>query len=260
MMRGADGPALLAELPSPRAGWIQLRARILQALIGQGARELAEGLRLVDQQEPVDGLLEVLALAPDPVLLAIDDVHNADPDLEEHLRRLADLWPEHGQLVLAGRRLPEGLGAPPEGTPTSDQRGWRIVDDEDLAFTLEESTALLGDPGGVSTDGIQALTERYEGWAAALDIAHRRLQDATTPSQATRELERLLQVPVTVTSLLDDLLVACTPKQRALLSQIAALPRFDDDLLRKLGWSDGVAGLRELGLPLRESGALRLPV
>jgi LuxR family maltose regulon positive regulatory protein len=100
-----------------------------------------------------------------PALLVLDDVHLlTDPTCLDALAALLDHLPAGFQVALAARSVP--------GLPIARLRARRAlldIDRADLALDIDETEALSEAAGHVLTRAqAGALTERTEGWAAAV--------------------------------------------------------------------------------------------
>jgi LuxR family maltose regulon positive regulatory protein len=130
----------------------------------------------------VAALLNDLEAVPRHVVLVLDDyhvvtaaaVHQAMAYLVEHL-------PTQVHVVLATR------ADPPLPLSRLRARGDLVeVRAADLRFTHDEAADYLGGSMGLSltADDVTTLTERTEGWAAALQLAALSLQDRADTAQA----------------------------------------------------------------------------
>ncbi|MBM3269033.1 MAG: AAA family ATPase, partial [Candidatus Sericytochromatia bacterium] len=101
-----------------------------------------------------------------PLVLVFDDAQHlgSDPDTLGGLETLVRYFPDPGQVILAGRGIPEIRMA------DLRLRGELLeLDEEDLAFRPEEIDALVGFGPDVARD----LCERTRGWAAGVAFAAR---------------------------------------------------------------------------------------
>jgi LuxR family maltose regulon positive regulatory protein len=111
-----------------------------------------------------------LAALKGETVICIDDYHAiVDPRMEQLMELLIDATPEHTSWVIGTREWPERL-------PLARLRlagEILVLGAEDLRFTESEAHALLQTEGAPDRESkqFQTLTERTEGWPAALKIA-----------------------------------------------------------------------------------------
>ncbi|MEI2732804.1 MAG: BTAD domain-containing putative transcriptional regulator [Dermatophilaceae bacterium] len=185
--------------PAPTVRWL-VRPRLLERLapirdgglgmvvapVGSGKttllRQWARG-----RQHPVAWYAANRLPAPDAVLreasrrcggIVVDDVHEAtDPAHVEKLARIIDLACSQVPVVLGSRRLPR-LNLARDELPRMV-----AVTSADLTFLPWEVAELFADvyEDPIEPVAVEALTERTEGWAAALRLWHlaRRLGQQT---------------------------------------------------------------------------------
>ncbi len=141
---------------------------------------------LTSPQTSVDdalvSLVNDLAAWPDEILLVLDDYHVIEARaIHKELTFLLENQPPHMHLMLATR------SDPPLPLARLRARSELVeVRSADLRFTDTEATAYLtGTMGLALTDSdIATLTDRTEGWAAALQLAGLSLRDRVDPSDA----------------------------------------------------------------------------
>jgi LuxR family transcriptional regulator, maltose regulon positive regulatory protein len=147
---------------------------ILDALRSTGVFPPTSGLHdLVGSPHQVTGafvatMIGAVEALGSPVWLVLDDVHVLTyPEAVGSLALLARGASTAFRLVLVSRN------DPPIGLPRLRLEGrLRELRGEDLAFTLEETTAyLVGQGLDLTTTAIHTLQERTEGWAAGVRIA-----------------------------------------------------------------------------------------
>lgn len=123
----------------------------------------------------VQALLRDLGDGPDRLALVLDDYHLIDsPAIHEALTILVDRLPPHIHLIIGTR-----------ADPPLPLARWRVqgrlaeLRAADLRFTTEEAAAFLHSTMGLDLppEAIQALEERTEGWAAALQLAALSIRD-----------------------------------------------------------------------------------
>jgi LuxR family transcriptional regulator, maltose regulon positive regulatory protein len=116
----------------------------------------------------VDTVVGAVEALDTPVWLVLDDVHVlTNPEAVGSMARLARRSSPAFHLVLVSR------SDPPIGLPRLRVEGrLRELRGEDLAFTVEETTAYLEGQGlDLPSTSIHTLQERTEGWAAGVRIA-----------------------------------------------------------------------------------------
>lgn len=158
-------------------------------------------------------------LAGDPVAFVIDDLHRLrDPEALRLLTFLIDHMPLSFRFLLGSR-----------GTPRLPLARFRVhhrlvqLDAKQLAFTLEESIAMLGNH--VEPDAIARAHERTEGWAAGLRLLAQR--DVAFNADSMLDIGAYIR---------DELLASFDPTSRAHLFAIGIV----DQLTPALG--DAILG------------------
>ena len=125
------------------------------------------------------GVLEDLDAAGSGVVLVFDDYHLIDaPAIHRLVESLVDRLPQGARLAIATR------ADPPLPLARLRSRGELVeIRAEDLRFTQTEAADLLRSAGlDLEEPEIEILTDRTEGWAAALRLAAVSLRDR--PDQA----------------------------------------------------------------------------
>jgi LuxR family maltose regulon positive regulatory protein len=121
-----------------------------------------------DGQAFVDRLMAELEGLGEPIILAIDDLHElASTDVRRQLESLLARRPPDLRVILATRHDPQlGLHRLRLAGELAELRG------ADLRFTAAETSELLTASGiAVSDETAARLQERTEGWAAGLRLA-----------------------------------------------------------------------------------------
>jgi len=121
-----------------------------------------------DGQAFVDRLVAELEGLGEPIILAIDDLHELpSTDAQRQLESLLARRPPHLRVILATRHDPQlGLHRLRLAGELAELRG------ADLRFTAAETSELLTASGiAVSDETAARLQERTEGWAAGLRLA-----------------------------------------------------------------------------------------
>jgi LuxR family transcriptional regulator, maltose regulon positive regulatory protein len=134
--------------------------------------------------ELLDAVVSELAEQPEPFVLIIDDLHELrSPDALAQLDRLLAELPSSARVVLSSRRDPpirlHKLRL--EGELAEIRAG-------DLRFSESEMRELLAASGiSLSDEGVAALYERTEGWAAGLRLAMISLSRHADPERFVAE-------------------------------------------------------------------------
>ncbi len=124
--------------------------------------------RSFDPELALAGMLDRLAAAGDRVVLVLDDYHLIDePVIHRLVASLIERLPPGARLAIATR------ADPPLPLARLRARGELLeVRAEDLRFTPDEAAALVRSTGVDLPPGeVEELTDRTEGWAAALRLA-----------------------------------------------------------------------------------------
>jgi LuxR family transcriptional regulator, maltose regulon positive regulatory protein len=172
-----------------------------------------------------------------PVVLVLDDVHVLHSlECRTALSMLADHVPAGSQLALAGR------ADPPLRIARLRAEG-RVLEigSGNLSLTREEASALLRNLGlTLGEDEGEALYQQTEGWATGLYLAALYLNEGGSPGLAAASFagdDRLVNE-----YLESELLSRISPRQRAFLTQTAALERISGPLCDAVLGASGSAG------------------
>ncbi|MDI2126520.1 LuxR C-terminal-related transcriptional regulator [Yinghuangia seranimata] len=180
--------------------------------------------------------------APRPIAVVLDDFDGADdPQVAAGLHDLLRYAGDGLRLVLVGRTDPV--------LPLHRYRASGDVAEiraADLAFTPEETAVLMRRHGlDLSDDGVRALAERTEGWAAGLRLCALAATRSTDPETYLKEFEA--GHSVVADFLLAEVLDAQPPEVQDLLLRTSILERTHPDLADALtGGSDAGRVLDEL--------------
>ena len=167
-----DPVALVAALATALAGVAPVDEGVYAALGGPRSAT----------RKAVPRLLESLAAAPAPFVLALDDVHVlTDPAASAVVAALTRGMSGGSQIVLAARQEPElGLGR------LRANRELTELGARDLAMTRLEAAAMLEACGqSLRPASVEMLVERTEGWPAALYLAALTVGASADPDLAT---------------------------------------------------------------------------
>jgi LuxR family maltose regulon positive regulatory protein len=179
------------------------------------------------------GLAAALAGRETPAVLVLDDFQ-PDPD-SSLLNELSYILKNTGpvlRLVLISRRDPP--------LPLHRYRLARELTElraEDLAFSERETQALLAQHRvSLSREGVQALRERTEGWAAGLRLAAMSMERHPDPEMFARQFAG--DDRAVVSYLMEEVIEAQPPQMRHLLLATSVAERFDAELAGELAGED----------------------
>ena len=177
-----------------------------------------------------------------PVVLILDDLHEATGQaVVGQLRFLLRHAPSQLRLVVATRSDPPlALHRLRVAGQLSEIRG------ADLAFTVEETAALLADHGvALSGEELETLWRRTEGWAAGLRLAALSMRGQSQPGRFVADLagdDRAI-----AGYLVEEVLAAQPPELRRFLLRTAVADQLSGDLADALtGGSNGARILARL--------------
>ena len=167
--------------PAVRGAWVSLDARdndivrfarylaaATARLTGGTEDTPAFDARSFDPELALAGILDRVAAAGDGAVLVLDDYHVIDePAIHRLVASLVERLPPGARLAIATR------ADPPLPLARLRARGELLeVRAEDLRFTAAEAAALVRSTGvELSPAEVEELTDRTEGWAAALRLA-----------------------------------------------------------------------------------------
>ena len=147
----------LADEADGRVVWVRLAPNwaspgLLPVLIGAAVG--ADTDETEDPSAAADLILEWLE--DEPTCLVVDDLHEADGDVESVLAEVVSFLPPDSSLIVTARRRPAVL------IGRSDPALLRVVDAEELAFDHAELSTLLDGRDGDATSALAATG----GWAS----------------------------------------------------------------------------------------------
>ena len=195
----------LADQTSRRVAWVSLDEndddpvrfwvyiieafRVLEPGIGEAPLGLLQGSGSADvlTQVVLPQLLNELVTSGDDLLLLLDDYHLiSSPTCQTTLEYFIDHLPANVHVVLSTRVDPPLPLA--RLRASGELAELRIAD---LGFTDTEAASLLRDAMGLNltSQGVQRLWERTEGWAAGLVLAGLSLRGRTDPEPFIASLE-----------------------------------------------------------------------
>jgi LuxR family transcriptional regulator, maltose regulon positive regulatory protein len=235
----------------PSADGAAIVATIARALRTANLSDLAAALGhgADDPHVHVDALLEALAATREPVLLVVDDAHNATgPEAGELVVRLGSGLPEPHRCVIAAQALRKPLDRVLELPDVV------VMEGPQLAFDLEETEALLARAGlHPEPDVAQSLQQATGGWPAALAMAISTIAKSDDHSEAASSVLGRNTAPA---ALIGDLLLDLSETERATLTQLAHLPLISPAIADRIAGRDGTfEHLVAAGTPLTRTAA-----
>jgi LuxR family transcriptional regulator, maltose regulon positive regulatory protein len=166
----------------PHAFWCAVATAVLPVVDGQAAealRRVAAGGAGAD--ELPGGVAAALRLAPEPIALVLDNLHEiSSPQVHAGLVRLVERPPANLSLLVTTRR------DPPWPLPRLRLAGLVTeVRAADLAFRIDEAAQLFMQLGvGVNGSQVERLVARTEGWPAGLRLFAVHLKSVDEPEAA----------------------------------------------------------------------------
>jgi LuxR family transcriptional regulator, maltose regulon positive regulatory protein len=169
----------------PARFWSALLAALDRAAPGAFTRSLSLVAGNRPSEEIVDALLVELSLLTCECVLILDDVHLLrNIEIWRGLIDLVERMPINAHIVMTSRC------DPPIPLTLWSARGWlRQVRQSDLAFTIAETTELLGRLNGaeLTPADVQEIWRRTEGWIASLTILASQLRRGKEVSAVLRD-------------------------------------------------------------------------
>jgi LuxR family maltose regulon positive regulatory protein len=178
-----------------------------------------------------------------PATIVLDDPHAVRS--EACLRSIGhaiDRIPANARVVISTRSDPPPMSL----ARLRARRALTEVRARELAFTVQETRELMSREGiDLSSESVELLAERTEGWPAGLYLAALWLRDLQDPNGGVREFAgSARQVGDYLT---DEVLTGLTAARREFLLRTSALWRFTPELCDALlGRKDSAAVLAEL--------------
>ncbi|HEX6697816.1 MAG TPA: hypothetical protein VF080_13490, partial [Solirubrobacteraceae bacterium] len=196
-------------------------------------------------------LADALEGARQPVVLALDDLHQVIDAVHEDLERLVRFPPPALRLVIVTRADPPiGLGRLRLDGRLTEIRA------ADLNFSLDEAAALFGALGiALAPEDLATLWRRTEGWAAALRLAALSLHNHPDPRAF---IEHFAGTDATISDYLVSEVLARQPSElRDFLLRTSIVETLSAELADALtGATDGHAMLARL----EHGGVLTTPL
>ena len=214
---------------------------VLAALRRVGV-SLPKVLRAVPQEAGEDGFLlrltAALAAQDPPVTLVLDDLHLlTEPGVLKELEFVLRNVTPGLRLVVASRM-----------DPLLPLHRYRLAGQlteiraDDLAFNVDEAGVLLAQHGGrLTSDLVESLTERTEGWAAGLRLAAISLGTHPNPVQFVKEL--IAEDSTLICYLVDEVLNVQPPEVREVLLSTSILEHVSPDAAVELTGDERAAGI-----------------
>ncbi|MBX3029517.1 MAG: hypothetical protein KF809_05120 [Chloroflexi bacterium] len=199
---------------------------------------LAEAIDPEDAAASLDDLGARLA-AGDGAILAVDDVHLADPDAVVWLADLAERLPPGARLVVAGRRLGRELA------DLTDRVGAVVLGPDTLRLDRDEAAHMLGLDAGTAGDGrrVDDALLASSGWPAA--VALMALGMSVDRPAAVHDPRSVLR------ALVADMLATAPVRDRQLIAEVAHLPLLSSTVASTVGGEGALDRLLDAGLPIR---------
>ena len=223
--------------------WTHLATAVERLGEGFGRRALScLGVRGASVESAVDEVMNGLVAYGRRVTIVLDDMHAVRSDASVRSIAQAIEWlPANARLVASTRSDPAiGLGR------LRARRGLTEVRARELAFTVEEAGELVVREGiGLSTQSVELLVDRTEGWPAGVYLAALWLRDLRDPNGGVREFAGSARQVGEY--LADEVLTALAPEIKDFLVRTSVLGRFTPELCDAvLGREDSVAVLADL--------------
>ena len=199
----------------------------------------------------VDALLNGIAAFAEPLVLVLDDLHAvAEPECLATIDHVLERLPANVRVVAITRADPGlRLAQLRAGGKLKELRA------DELAFTVAEARELLAEHLRVELGGpeIALLSERAEGWPAALVLAGLWLQRVDDPSRAVRAFGGSHRFVADYLS--SEVFGSLDDDVRSFLQEIAVLGRFTaelcEDVLDRPGAASALAELERSNLFLQ---------
>lgn len=228
-------------------------ARAVGALTGRESGLVSvPGEQTPDARTMIATLIEDLKEAPTGGALVLDDYHKLEGrEVHEIVNYLVDNLPEGLVLVVITRADPP--------LPLSRMRAaglLREIRGADLRFTSDQIAEFFSanSEASLHADQLEIVTERSEGWIAALHLASLGA-DVGTPVNLTDSLSA--QHPHIASYLVDEVLDHLRPELATFLLDTSPLERFDSDLCRDVA---GVPNATDLIDEIERQNAFLIPL
>ena len=223
--------------------WTHLATAVERLGQGFGHRALScLATRGAPIETAVDEVMNGLVAYGRRVTIVLDDLHAVMSGASVgSIAYAIERLPANARLVASTRSDPAiGLAR------LRARRALTEVRARELAFTVDETSELVVREGiGLSSESVELLVDRTEGWPAGLYLAALWLRDLQDPNEGVREFagsERHVADYLT-----DEVLTALAPDVKDFLVRTSVLDRFTPDLCDAvLGREDSAAALADL--------------
>jgi ATP/maltotriose-dependent transcriptional regulator MalT len=223
--------------------WTHLATAVERLGEGLGSQALTRlGVRGAWIEGAVDEVMNGLVTYGRPVAIVLDDLHAvASESLLRTIEHAIERLPANARLLLSSRSDPAISVA-----RLRARGGLSEIRARELAFTVDEARELTVREGiELSSESVELLVERTEGWPAGLYLAALWLRDLEYPDDGVRAFAG--NARHVADYLTDEVLSALDFWTRDFLVRTAALGRFTPELCDAvLGREDSAAVLAEL--------------
>ena len=223
--------------------WTHLATAVERLGEGLGGRALmCLGVRCAAVETAVDELMNGLVAYGQPITIVLDDLHAVGGE-----RSLGSIAHAIEGLPANVRVFASTRSDPAISLARLRARGALVeVRARELAFTVEEARELFGrERIELSSEGLELLVERTEGWPAGLYLAALWLRDLEDPDARVRSF--VGSTRHVADYLADEVLSGLSPDRRDFLVRTSVLGRFSPELCDAvLGRADSGAVLAEL--------------
>jgi ATP/maltotriose-dependent transcriptional regulator MalT len=223
--------------------WTHLATAIERLGEGLGGRALmCLGVRGAAVETAVDELMNGLVAYGQPITIVLDDLHAVGSE-----RSLGSIAHAIGRLPANVRVFASTRSDPAISLARLRARGALVeIRAGELAFTVDEARELFGrERIELSSEGLELLVERTEGWPAGLYLAALWLRDREDPDARVRSF--VGSTRHVADYLADEVLSGLSLDRRDFLVRTSVLGRFSPELCDAvLGREDSAAVLAEL--------------
>ena len=209
--------------------WTHLATAVERLGEGFGRRALScLGVRGAPVEAAVDELMNGLVAYGRRVTIVLDDLHTVRGDASvRSIAQAIERLPANARLV-ASTRSDRAIGL-------ARLRARRVLTEvraRELAFTVDETRELVAREGiGLSSESVELLVERTEGWPAGLYLAALWLRDLQDPNGGVREFAGSARQVGEY--LADEVLTALAPETKDFLVRTSVLARFTPGVVRR---------------------------
>ena len=223
--------------------WTHLATAVERLGHGLGGRALMRlNVRGAAVETAVDELMNGLVAYGRPVSIVLDDLHAVGGERSLHsIAHAIERLPANARLLVSTRSEP--------GISVARLRARGALTEiraRELAFTSDEARELIVREGiALSSESVELLVERTEGWPAGLYLAALWLRDLDNPDEGVGALAGSARHVADY--LTDEVLTALAPEIRDFLVRSSVLDRFTSELCDAvLGGEDSAAMLADL--------------